>query len=651
MTAISLRKGAEVQYGGEAMKVIARTDLNSVTLEDKFGHYFRAAIDDIVAEAQTKAPTTVPVDARRLEKVDTYHKAFGPLLGKPRLTRAEVKKAGEAVGIGVSAAYEAIGRFRETGNIDDLPPPTKPGGRGKSRLPAKAEAIIKDQIKKIVLTRRNFSKRKFIKDARALLEKAGHAVSVTTLRNRLAAISSHEWMKSRSGSKQAKRLLEPLKGEYPEITRPLEVIQCDHWKIDCEILGDDRLDGIGRAWATIAIDINTRTVWGLHVGLDAPSTTSVAFCMINGMLRKDAVLKEYDVKADMPIWGDPECLHLDNAGEFTGKSMRQSCQHFRINLKYRPVEEPQYGSHIERLNGNLAQRFKDMPGATGSNPDERKKLQPEKTAAFTLEDLTKEIWLIIAQYHNEPHTGIGGKTPLQKWQEYYEGPDGPRRPMPTVRIDDLSFRLHWYPLEKRKLGRHGILIDYLTYYSEELQFLVRNKKDYGWIDIRRNPLDIRVIYVLHPVRKEWIIVHTRHLCVSVASLFELRAAKRKALRLKRKPTPELLMQFIEDERKHVETSEKLTKKARREAARRAHHKRLRKAALRTEDTLVSNSEGQTTDPQNAEPDPSNPHLSQKEKRTPQFQSEGAFAPEQNMDLASLLANVTDEQLEDCLDGA
>jgi putative transposase len=263
-----------------------------------------------------------------------------------------------------------------------------------------------------------------------------------------ASIPPYDWVKARSGSKKARQSLDPHKGQYPEIKRPLEVIQIDHWKIDCEILNDDRLESIGRAWATIAIDVNTRTVWGLYVGLDDPSTTSVAFCMINGMLRKEAILKEYDIRADMPIWGDPETLHLDNAGEFTGNSMQASCRHFNINLKYRPVREPQYGSHIERLNKNLADRFKDLPGATGSNPDERKELNPEKTAAFTLEDLTKEFWLIIAQYHNEPHDGLGGKTPLEKWKEYYEGPDGPRRPMPAIRVDDLSFRLHWYPLER-----------------------------------------------------------------------------------------------------------------------------------------------------------------------------------------------------------
>jgi putative transposase len=647
MTVVSLRKGAKVQYSGQTMKVMAPRDLHSVVLQDDLGHFVFARIEDLVADANAKAPATIPVDFGRLQKVERYRAAFRDVLTQPKATKAEVKKAGQFLGIGVSAAYEALARFRETGDTNDLPPSTRPGGKGKSRIDPAAEAIIKNQIKKIVLTRRNFSRRNFYKKTKELLEKMGHKVCASTLRNRLRSIDPYDWVKARSGSKKAKRSLDPHKGQYPDIAIPLQVIQIDHWKIDCEILDDDRKDGIGRAWATIGIDINTRTVWGFYVGLDDPSTTSVAFCMINGMLRKEALLKEYDIKTDMPIWGDPETLHLDNAGEFTGKSMRESCKHFNINLKYRPVGEPQYGSHIERLNKNLADRFKDLPGATGSNPEERKELQPEKTAVFTLDDLTRQFWLMIAQYHNEPHSGLGGKTPLEKWKEYYEGPEGPRRPLPTIRVDDLSFRLHWYPLERRKLDRHGIRVDYLDYYNDDLQFLIRNKEKYGWIDIRRDPLDIRRIYVLHPIRKEWIIVPTRHLWMPIASLFELKAAKREARRRKLDPTPQVLMELIEEERRHVDNSEKLTKKARRQAARRAHHKRLRKAAPRAEDDENFNREAPAIRRTKEKPAATQPTA-----RNSHSQEPSSMAPcDQEPDLASLLANVTDEQLEDLLNGA
>jgi putative transposase len=201
-------------------------------------------------------------------------------------------------------------------------------------------------------------------------------------------------------------------------------------------------------------------------------------------------------------------------------------------------------------------------------------------------------------------------------------------------------------VERRKLDRHGIRVDYLDYYSEDLQFLVRNRKDSPWVDIRRDPLDIRRIYVLHPIRKEWIAVHTRHVWMSVASLFELKKAKKEARRRKLQPTAQLLWDLIEQERKHVETAEKATKKARREDARRNHHKRLRKAAPSEQDVPPSNEMDQNNKKTKANATKPHPQAGEESRSV----SDAALTT-QDTDLASLLANVTDKQLEDCLDGA
>jgi hypothetical protein len=188
MTIISLRKGARVQYSGQTMKVAGVHDLHSVILESEQGQFLTAQISDLAAEAKAKAPATVPVDFVRLQKVDKYRAVFGPLLAQPRTTRAQVERAGKALGIGCSAAYEAIARFRGSGDINDLPPPTRPGGKNKSRLDPAAEKIIKDQIKTVLLHgRRKYSPRKFYKDTKKLLEKNGHKVCATTLRNRVAS--------------------------------------------------------------------------------------------------------------------------------------------------------------------------------------------------------------------------------------------------------------------------------------------------------------------------------------------------------------------------------------------------------------------------------------------------------------------------------
>ncbi len=577
MGKIARRKGQLINYGGIPMKVAAVPDFDTLTLRTPEGDYLRVSLADIEAEQKGKVKPGIAVDLGRQEKVSAYVDAFRALLGADRKTAAIVRAAGAKLGISTSSAYAALARFQLSGKTADLPPPTRPGGRGQSRLRKKAEKIIQDCIDELVLGRRRCTPRKFFKETRGRLSKAGLEVSHQTLRSRLAGIPDYKWTKARKGHAETRRTHDPLQGDAPAVEQPLASVQVDHWKSDIEILSDDRLTIIGRAWITIAIDIFCRMIWGFHVGLDAPSTATVGMAMVSGMTCKDAAMRRHGLAIAYPIAGKPDEVRADNAQEFQGSSMQESCNHFAIKLTWRPIDSPQYGGHIERLNGTLAQRFKDLPGATGATSGERKLLRPDLTAAFTLEDLEKHLFLLLDEYHNEVHTGIGA-TPLEKYNGYFFGSEGLKRRLPDVYIDDMELRREWFPLERRTLQRYGIRIGFLDYYGECIEQIVRNRKDHaGKHKIRRNPYDVREIYLLHPVRKEWIVVPTRHVGFPIASIWELKAARREALKRKRGPTPELLAKIIDEQRAHIEQAQKKTKAAQRQNTRRSHHAKIRES--------------------------------------------------------------------------
>jgi putative transposase len=105
-------------------------------------------------------------------------------------------------------------------------------------------------------------------------------------------------------------------------------------------------------------------VFGLNVGFDDPGNVPFGMMMINGLLSKDRVAEDFDIDWDNPIRGRPETIEMDNAKEFTGKMAQMACANLNIHLKIRPVRKPHYGQYIERFNGTLAGRFKDIPGAT-----------------------------------------------------------------------------------------------------------------------------------------------------------------------------------------------------------------------------------------------------------------------------------------------
>lgn len=651
---IPRRKGAKVRFDGADMRVVALPDFDHLTLQDAKGEFFHVSVADLEAQGDGAPQRATAIDEKRAEKMEAYTAALGSLLDRSGLSTEEVRTAGAKLGMSLSSTYRALARYRLSGATADLPPPTKPGGRGKSRIEPAAQAIIETCIKEIVLTRRNFSRRKFLREAKSRLRKAGFEVGETTLRQRLASIPDYMLQKARKGAAETKRTHEAIKGEYPEVLKPLESLQIDHWFADIEIVGDDRLASIGRVWITVAIDIYSRMIWGIHIGLDPPSTATVGMAMISGMTRKDATLKRYGLTMEMPIAGKPEEIRADNAGEFAGDSMQLSCSHFNIRLTWRPIDNPQYGGHIEALNGLLATRFKDLPGATGSTFDERKRLQPTKTAAFTLEDLNKHVWLLIDEYHNEVHMGIRAR-PIDKFKSYFFGPEGLKRNLPDVYPDTIDLRREWFPLELRSIQAYGIRIEFLSYSNESIQQLIRNRKGLPKVKIRRNPLDVREIHLEHPVRKEWVVLPVRQIGFPLAAIWELQAAIREALRLKRARTPENLARIILEQQSHIEEAQRKTKTAQRAATRRSANERTRQQARAGDGKpAVITSAGDASDPSIdlAILPPPTVHPEAKERKPSPRQPAQPGRPagsEHASDIAAILANITDDDVDRLFD--
>jgi len=50
--------------------------------------------------------------------------------------------------------------------------------------------------------------------------------------------------------------------------------------------------------------------------------------------------------------------------DFHPKDFQQSCLMYAINLEYRPVKQPRFGGHIERILGTQLCEIHDLPGTT-----------------------------------------------------------------------------------------------------------------------------------------------------------------------------------------------------------------------------------------------------------------------------------------------
>lgn len=576
---IHLRPGSLVKLGDEIVRIERIADFDTVVVSDRHNRVQRVPIADILQKRDSPSePSKTKMDSIRLAKIDRYATAFAGILDPSKRSTKEVKKAGEQVGISVASAYRALGRYDASGTIDELPPPTRPGGKGKSRIAPEAD----ETIRRLLRTRHpgpfRVLRSLFVKNVKKELRDKGLSVADSTIWARLKSFDPGPPRNSRRNRSQGQPTQELLSSHYPSTRRPLETVQVDHWRADAEIVSEDRLQAIGRFTLTMGIDVHTRMIYCAHVGLHAPGSIPFGLAMINGMTRKQGLAERLSINLTLPMAGVPTRLYLDNAGEFTGNMVKGACRTFNIQLTLRPVESPEYGGHIERLLGTFATRFKSLPGATGSNIQERRVLEPMRTAAMTLEDMERHIWLLIEEYHHTPHSALGGKTPLEAYQCHFFDQQGPIRPLPKFFADDISLWIHWWPIAFRTIRRTGVRFQELDYVSDELGPLLRRKAEWSAqkMEIRIDPLSARHVYLRHPEdSNRWIKLHCKLITMPDVSHESVRDAVKQARAEKRKPVPGVILDIIKRQEKNVEDATKMTKLARRKAEKGRHVKRMK----------------------------------------------------------------------------
>lgn len=151
------------------------------------------------------------------------------------------------------------------------------------------------------------------------------------------------------------------------VKAPLDIVQIDHTPVDLILVDPIERRPIGRPWVTVAIDVFSRCIAGVHVTLEAPSSTSVGLCLAHVASDKRTWLDAIDVDADWPIMGRPRCIGVDNAAEFHSEALERGCAQHDIAIAWRPLGRPQVGGVVERVIGTLMELVHSLPGTTFSN--------------------------------------------------------------------------------------------------------------------------------------------------------------------------------------------------------------------------------------------------------------------------------------------
>jgi putative transposase len=402
------------------------------------------------------------------------------------------------------------------------------GGAGKSRLDNAIEGILIESIKEHYLTKQKKSVARVIEAVEALCYSAKVSPpSRNTVYRRCYAIVKLEAIKKREGRKAAKAYASQTFDGYQEATRPLEIIQIDHTLMDIIVVHAETRQPIGRAWLTIAIDVFSRMVFGFHVSLDPPSAMSSALCLQQAIIMKDKWLAERGINHSWGIYGMPEALHMDNGKDFHSRTLRCGCEKHEIDMHYRPVAQPEFGAHVERLIGTFMTEMKALPGATFSNIVEKGEYDSEKESAMTLAEVEKWLaTLITGKYHKRRHSALQ-MSPEQKFLEGLQGSGNtPSAGINRIIVDEAALLMDFTPYFVKTVQNYGIRLDNIHYNSPELKRFVnavdlRTSGKRKFI-VRRDPRDISVLYFYDPDAKRYITVPYRKRSHPKMSLFELR---------------------------------------------------------------------------------------------------------------------------------
>jgi putative transposase len=209
-------------------------------------------------------------------------------------------------------------------------------------------------------------------------------------------------------------------------------------------------------------------VLGFYLSLAHPSAMSVALCIAHSILPKERWLRAYGFAGEeYPFYGLPKRIHVDNAKEFRSKNLSDSCRKYGIELTYRPKKVPHNAGHVERVIGTLMRKTHVLPGTTMSSVKEKGDYKSAKHAALSFPEFREWFIREVQIYHATTHSELDC-SPLLCWEKYYQDKDGGMTYPPIIE-DRMRLLIDFMPVKHRVIGRAGVRLNTIEYYSSTLK--------------------------------------------------------------------------------------------------------------------------------------------------------------------------------------
>ncbi|MGA3599591.1 Mu transposase C-terminal domain-containing protein [Lysinibacillus agricola] len=263
---------------------------------------------------------------------------------------------------------------------------------------------------------------------------------------------------------------------------------------------------IGRPVVYAIVDVYSRIVTGIYVGLEGPSWLGAMMALDNMVADKVEFCKLYDIditKEQWPTYHLPEIIIADR-GEFEGYAVAGLINNLNIKIENTTAYRGDLKGIVERkfrtMNGKVKQK---APGAIQKEYRERGDRDYRLDATLNLKEFTALIITMMLQHNHkiidkypmEKAMITDGivPTPMNLWNWGIQNRKGRLR---TVDRDIL--RLNVLPRGKATISRAGIKFKNLLYGSkraieEQWYAKLKNKS----IDIVYDPRHLDKIYIMN----------------------------------------------------------------------------------------------------------------------------------------------------------
>lgn len=269
----------------------------------------------------------------------------------------------------------------------------------------------------------------------------------------------------------------------------------------------DRSLIIGRPIVYGVIDVYSRMITGIYVGLEGPSWLGAMMTLDNMVMNKVEFCAEYDIAIEESQWPAhhlPDIIIADR-GEFEGYSVENLINNLNVKIENTSPYRGDLKGIIERqfrtMNGKIKRK---APGAIQKEYRERGDRDYRLDASLNLEEFTKII-IHLVLHHNQK---IIEKYPLEKSMIadkltampinlWYWGIENKKGRLQTV-LDHNMFRLNLLPKGAAKITRAGIRFKGLSYGSEKAlneQWYLKYKK--RSIEVVYDPRNMNQLYIPH----------------------------------------------------------------------------------------------------------------------------------------------------------